>query len=435
MFNPACAKERSPLNKQEENVAIQVNFEDMITLASSLMQQGNLKQAEVLLLALKQQFDYRPEVLFRLGMIHYTREEYQQAAGYFRKILVNDPQAVRVRLELARTLFHLKQYTQSEREFRFARSGDLPKETNSIIDRYLAAIQYYQTVKWNFTLSLAPDDNINSAPDITRLGPDGVLRLDGFQKSSGIGALLNAGVEWMPRISPSIRFRVGANAYHANYSGSEFDDTVASFHLGPRFDFYRSRLSTLLTGYKRWYGQQEHSHSVGGRIEYTHLLNSRVRASVMTDYQEIRHHENKLNDGHRKGVRGSVNYALTESSGIQLSSGYFRERQQLDWNSSDTYRLSVGYYTELPKGINLFVQPEYTLTRYDAVNPLHSFFSLGDKKRKDETYRLNISLSNRQWSYKGFMPTLLLIHSQRNSNYELHNYSRNQIQLSLSKLF
>ena len=430
------AKQTKPYQELEADVQyLSVSLDEGLRIASLIMRNNDLDQALKLLNFLKQNFGKHPEIMFRIGYIHFSIGEFEEAVYFYQQILIAEPNAVRVRLELARSLFELGRYTEAEREFRFARSGDLPKEVYENIDRYIAAIQYNQTLRWNFSLSIAPDDNINSAPDITRIGPDGVLRLDGFEKSSGLGLLINTGVEWTPRMNESTRLRVGTNLYHTEYSGSEFDDSILSYHIGPRFDRRNMSVSTLLTGYKRWYQHEEHSDAIGGRVEFFYRISSRLRTSIITDYQEVSYKRFASNDGHRKGIRGTLDYALSESSGIQLTGGFFRESTQRSFNSSDSYRVGFGYYRELGHGVNIFIQPEYTFTRYDDVNPIHTFFLLGNEKRKDETYRFNVSLSHRQWQYKGFTPTVLLIHSQRKSNYELYDFSRNQVQLGVRRIF
>ena len=432
----SCAHAKEGLDKGVVNVSNQhVTLQEMLNITSKMMKNGDFETALSILNQVSDFSGNEPEVLFRKGLIFFELQDYEKSVYYYRKILLDEPNAVRVRLELARSLFELGRYTEAEREFRFARTGDLPAPVYANIDRYIAAIQYNQTLRWNFSLSIAPDDNINSAPDITRIGPDGVLRLDGFEKSSGLGLVLNTGVEWTPRVNESTRLRVGTNLYHTEYSGSEFDDSILSYHVGPRFDRRNMSVSTLLTGYKRWYQHEEHSDAVGGRVEIFYRFSSRLRASFITDYQEVSYKRFTSNDGHRKGVSGTFDYALTESSGIQVTGGFFRESTQRSFNSSDSYRVGIGYYRELAHGINIFLQPEYTLTKYDDVNPIHTFFLLGNEKRKDETYRFNVSLSHRQWQYKGFTPTILFIHSQRKSNYELYDFSRNQVQLGVRRIF
>src|SRR6201996_3857346 len=64
------------------------------------------------------------ETLFLLGTIAVAQKDYDTAISYYRRILVNEPDAERVRLELARAFFLKADYDNADRQFRFARAGD-----------------------------------------------------------------------------------------------------------------------------------------------------------------------------------------------------------------------------------------------------------------------------------------------------------------------
>lgn len=179
--------------------------------ATRLMEQGDSEQAKAVLLEAREHFADNDDIAFLLGMLAMEEQEFESASDYFREILIRDPQAVRVRLELGRALFESGDYRDAGRQFRFARSGNLPTEVNANIDRYLAAIHHLQTFNWDVSVALAPDTNINAAPSIEEISIFGLpFQLsEDAKRQTGIGLLLNTSAEWTPHIAENTRLRLG----------------------------------------------------------------------------------------------------------------------------------------------------------------------------------------------------------------------------------
>jgi DNA-binding SARP family transcriptional activator len=90
-------------------------------------------------------------------MIAVAEKRYNAAINEFRRILAVEPDRERVRLELARAFLLAADYDNAERNFKFARAGDLPPETKTTIDQYLAAITRLRRWSYNVGVSLADD--------------------------------------------------------------------------------------------------------------------------------------------------------------------------------------------------------------------------------------------------------------------------------------
>ncbi|MGP5308607.1 surface lipoprotein assembly modifier [Vreelandella alkaliphila] len=399
--------------------------------ATRLMEQGDSEQAKAVLLEAREHFADNDDIAFLLGMLAMDEQEFESASAYFREILIRDPQAVRVRLELGRALFESGDYRDAGRQFRFARSGNLPTEVNANIDRYLAAIHHLQTFNWDVSVALAPDTNINAAPSIEEISIFGLpFQLsEDAKRQTGIGILLNTSAEWTPHIAENTRLRLGGSLYRTDYRGGSFDDTFANVHVGPKFQFGDLELSTLLTGFHRWYGNEPYNHGAGLRQEVTYYPSSRTRLHTSLEHQWVRHDDVSSLDGTRTSWLGSWQYALTPSSGVMGVLGLSKESTELDMLSNTVYRGGVGYYRELFGGLTALIQPEYLRARYDDVTPAFGV------ERRDNLWRTRLRLTNRRWVFKGFTPELTLIRSSRRSNIDLYSYDRNQVQLGVSKLY
>ncbi len=110
-------------------------------------------------------FDFGTERDFLDGMTSYAARDYPHAETLFRRILDRDPRLLRVRLELARTLFMEKKDEQADYHFRLAAGEHPPRLVIRNILRFREAIRARRAWRFNFEVGLAPDTNINSATD------------------------------------------------------------------------------------------------------------------------------------------------------------------------------------------------------------------------------------------------------------------------------
>src|SRR5579864_4713512 len=158
----------SSLLASEPNSVASVDAKERIHLAQGLMTQGHAEKARAILLALEAEkipdIADANEVQFLLGLLDLADKDYESAVHRYHRILISEPKAVRVRLELGRAYFLADDYANAERQFLFARAGKLPPAVLKNIDRYLSAIRSLKTFSYTIALSIASDSNINAGP-------------------------------------------------------------------------------------------------------------------------------------------------------------------------------------------------------------------------------------------------------------------------------
>src|SRR5262245_3540550 len=242
--------------------------------ASLLIQANRLEDAKrVLALSLEQNAnDF--EAIFLLGLIAVAEQQYDAAIAYFRQILAAEPERERVRLELARAFFLQGDYDNAERNFRFARAGDLPDEVRTNIDQYLAAIQRLKRWSYDVAIALADDTNVNGATTAHQVDIYGLpfTLSDDARQTSGVGIMFDVGGEWSPLLSQTIKARLGGRVRRLEYGGGDFDDMTVSAYAGPTLLFPRWQIDTLVTGFQRWYGNAPYNYGIGGRAAALYAL-------------------------------------------------------------------------------------------------------------------------------------------------------------------
>ena len=371
------------------------------------------------------------ETLFLLAAIATAQKDYDTAISLYRSILVHEPDAERVRLELARVFFLKGDYDNAERQFRFARAGDIPDSVKTNIDRFLSAIYRLREWRFNFSFALAPDTNENAGPtatEVTIFGLPFALNPNA-RKQSGVGVAGDVNGEWSPLVTDTIKARVGGDLTRLEYSGGQFDDMTISAYAGPQFLFSDWDFSILATGFDRWYGNRPYLTGVGGKLETEVGITSNMLIAASLGAQNIHDHLIPQQSGVLYSIQAQPTYVLTPSSLVMLQVGFNRQNAEISAYAYSGFWLGAGYQQDLPFGFSAGVQPTFYSTHYDAALPAFGV------TRHDSAWVLAFSLLNRRLDYHGFTPRFSYVFTDQHSDISLFSYNRNQFQVGLTSLF
>jgi len=402
-----------------------------IQAAQLLVLNNRLDDAKLLLeLLLADNPDDR-EAQFLLATIAVEQKDYDTAISLFRRILTHEPPTERVRLELARAFFLKGDYDNADRQFRFARAGNIDDAVKTNIDRFLSAINRLREYTINFSFALAPDTNQNAATSASQVSIFGLpFALDkGARKQSGIGVVGNIGGEWSPLLDDTIKARIGADVTRVEYSGGQFDDMSLSAYGGPQFLFPNWDVSLLATGFKRWFANQDYVSGVGGKLAADYGITSDWLVGAAIGGQSVNNAFIPEQSGPLWSAQIQAAYVLSPSSLFQLQLGFNRQEARVSSYSYSGVWFGGGYSQDLPFGFSAGFHPSYFITRYDAMLPAFG------KTRSDDTMMLAFTLLNRRFDYHGFTPRFSYVFSEQHSNIPLYSFTRNQFQVGLTSLF
>ena len=393
----------------------------------------------------------RVDLLFRIGMTALTeaaqatdeaaREElYDKAIAAFRIILVNRPELVRVRLELARTFFLKGQDGLARRHFELVLAGGVPGPVAVNIRGFLEAMRNRKRWTGYFGGAFAPDSNLNAASEGEIIYIDTVVgrlpfRRDGdFGARSGLGFSVWGGGEYQRPLSERLRLRVGADLAQREYSGSDFDQTFLSAHAGPRWLAGPiTDVSLLATAQRQWLGGHPYVDETGVRLEIDRRLTARLWARGTAAYYERDHLFRDDLDG--PGVNFTASFAWTPAPvlRVHMTVGYERDHAALEHWRSLARRVRVGTSLALPLGFTLGTSAEMRRVYYDGDGRLHHV--LDGKGRLDRIRTFSLSVLNRAFTLYGFSPQLALINEARLTNAQLQDYDRNRAELRFVRQF
>lgn len=373
------------------------------------------------------------EALFLMGEIESRQKKFAEAIPYYRKIIVNHPSLVRVRLDLARALFETGDDDAAEYNFHLALAeGNLPDTVIDNVERYLAIIRSRKRFVYSLDLGVAPDTNINKATTsdrVTLFGLPFALSPQARQQS-GVGITGTIDGEYRAPLQPDLRLRTGATLYGLKYpSNKAFDDAQARGRIGPQWFFERGDISVLGIASKRWYGEQAYSVGVGGRLEGQYWLTKQLLLSSYVEGVSTSYDTQKFLNGYYIDQGNFLDYYITPSSFVRGSIGVGYQSAESDVFSNWYYKLGLAYQQEFAYGITVNVAPEVQWWNYQATDPLFGV------RRADRQYFAKISLYKRDFTIFGFAPVLSYSYTTNQSNESLFKYNRNQFQLGFTRQF
>ena len=367
-------------------------------------------------------------------------EKLDEAIAAFRAILVNSPELVRVRLELARAFFLKEEDTLARRHFEQVLAGKPPAPVVANVVRFLRVMRARR--RWDawFGAAIAPDSNLNAASGErtifldTPIGRLPFTRQGDIAPKSGLGLSVWGGGEYQYPLTDRLRLRSGANASAREYKGGDFDRHSVSAHLGPRrLIDARTEASLLATVDRQWTAGRPETDRFGLRLEGEHRLTPRLamfgRASTAR--------RNCRDCNHLDGPEGDVSlgarWAALPILRLSGNAGWNWTRANAKhWRSSGP-RASLGATLALPAGFTVGFSASMQRTEYEGQGFAHR--TIDRQPRKDETRTLSASVHNRAVTVLGFSPRISFIREKRDTNAQTLDYDRNRAELSFVRQF
>ena len=399
--------------------------------AGLLVEQGQIDLAKRVLAHVLETNPNDLQARFLRGLIAVTEKRYDDAIEDFRFVLVAEPERERVRLELGRAFFLAGDYENAERNFRFARAGELPDEAKTNVDQYLAAIAHLKEWSYNVGAALAQDTNVNGATSVHQVDLYGLpfTLSDNARQKSGAGVAIDVGGEWSPLLFDDTKAKLGGQIHRAEYSGSRFDDMTISGYAGPEFLLTRWQIDTLMTGFRRWYGNTPYSDGIGGRTAARFALYPDLQIGAAVDIQAITYRNVAEQNGTLYSGNADATYTISPSSLVRVSGGIAAQTAKVSALAYTTQWIAFDYYRDLPFGFSALIEPALAWTRYN--DPLGAF----GIARDDQLWAARLDVLNRRIEYRGFAPRLSFIYTKETSSIVLYRFSRFQVQVGLTRQF
>ena len=397
------------------------------------------------------QSDERTTILFQIGMTALAEAEqadsddarqdlYDKAIAAFRLILVNRPELIRVRLELARTFFLKGQDGLARRHFEAVLAGGVPPPVAANIRQFLAVMQARKRLTGYFGLAVAPDSNLNAASESEIIYIDTVFGRLPFTREgdvgaeSGFGLSVWGGGEYQQPLSERLRLRVGSDVAVREYPGGDFDQHFIAAHVGPRWlASPRTEISLLATAQRQWLGSEPYADEFGVRLEIDRRLTPGIWARGTAAYRERDHLSRDFLDGPVAEFTATFAWTPAPVLRVHMTVGYLHDHAALEhWRNLSRW-VRVGTSLALPLGFTLGTSIQARRVYYDGAGQAH--LTLHGRPRRDRIRSFSVSVLNRAFTVFGFSPQLALIHDVRLTNAQAQDYDRNRAELRFVRQF
>ena len=420
-----------------------------VTDARVLIENGKYDEALDALLALVKTHPKRTDILFLVGLAAIERSEQPDiteadreallanAITALRTILIDRPDMVRVRLELARAFFLNGDDGLARDHFERVLAGYPPPPIVANIQLFLDSIRARR--RWSMYLgaALLPSTNIGRDPHENTIIivpglPDFPFRPDETRKS-GVGISVWAGGQYHYPLTEHVQILLGSNASLQQYPGKVFDQMSLSGHVGPSWLAGRNTEVSLLTNVrKNWVGDSLYSSDIGAKLQVGHRLTQRINFTGQVYWQRSKFRRNKFLDGPLRDFSLYGNWLITPTVRAEAGAGYARQhpKDPLYHNTSRWGRIGVSVI--LPRGFTLGTSYELRQKQYKGASV---FATLDGLSRRDRTRILRASVYNRAFTLYGFSPKLTITNETQKSNGQFHNYKSTSAELSFVRQF
>jgi tetratricopeptide (TPR) repeat protein len=402
-----------------------------IDVVKALILEGRFDKALTLLGSIPVTFQNETEILFLRGRIAEAQGLLQMAVDYYREILRKRPELVRVRLELARVLFLLKNDDAARYHFELALGHDPPPAVRANIERFLDIIRRRRHVKFGFSFSVVPDTNINAATDdsqVTLFGLPFQLSEDA-QRQSGIGLAFSGNADLSQPLDRNYKFETGVWARHVEYEVKQFDDTRLRGYAGLRFVHDSGDVMLRALGARRWFGNDGYNHSVGGLLGVGQRIVPRLHLGLAMSGERINYDKADFLDGGRITGQGKITYAVSSQSSADLFAGATREITEDPAYTNTAPFIGVSFYSDLPLGLGLRIGPQFTHRQFDEP------FAAFGVTRLDRIITVGTEIKYRKDLIFGFAPLLTYTYTKNYSNISIFEYQRHQVEFGFTREF
>ena len=367
-------------------------------------------------------------------------EKLDEAIAHFRAILVDRPEFVRARLELARAFFLKQEDTLARRHFEQVLAGKPPGPVVVNITRFLRIMRARRRWEAHFGAAIAPDSNLNAASGErtiwldTPFGRLPFTRQGDIARKSGVGVSVWGGGEYQYPLNGLWRLRSGANASIREYKGGLFDRHSLSAHLGPRrLIDARTEASLLATVSRQWTAGAPETDRFGVRLEGEHRLTPRLAMFARVSAARRNCRDCDWLDGPVGDISLGASWAALPILRLGGNAGYDWTRANSEHWRSRGPQAGLGATLALPAGFTVGLRASERRTEYQGLGLAHS--TRDRKPRKDRTRTLSLSVHNRAVTLLGFSPRLSLVREQRKTNAQALDYKRNRGELSFVRQF
>lgn len=426
--------------KSSQDKTVTMSALDTVKLAGALVEFGDYKRASQILITMPQTNNLPIEIerWYLLAQMEQRKGNVDEAIKIYRKILDDQPDLAKIRYELALCYMMKHQWYRADYHLRLAMTGqNIPDEIKQrmMYLRYVAR----QNKRWNawFNFGAAPDNNVNQASG----GEEIIINewgkfsraLPEPERAFGYNFLLGGNYEF--DLSDHWRWKNEANIYSNIYNKHQFDDLYLSASTGPRYIWERGDVWLAGVAARRWYGWDRYNWSAGGKIDAHYDWSRKLSSGLSLRIMDNQYDEYSYINGQTYNVSPHITYSFDASKYFMVYGGVERDTAREDVYANWRYSIGVGFGAELPLGFSIYLEPWFSWINYDGTRVAVVNHNRALVAERDFMQRYSVSLSNNKFDIWGFVPTVTLSYTKRDSNIASREYEKWSAEFTMRQRF
>ena len=338
---------------------------------------------------------------FYLGRSAFELKMYDIALSAYERILISKPDSLRMRLESARTLFHLKNFKDSKKEFASIAKLELSKNVRANVERYLGLLEKLtqkKSLSGMFMGGFSYDSNANNGA----LENSYYLPIINDTLASTVGDSDTAHQEvfmlnHIIALGESEKFTLkNSLMMFAKTMTDQSDKNVILTGWTPSIIYKEKKISAELAfGYNTmWFGSDSYLSTLMFNPKFNYMVNKTLSFSAQYRWQRKKNEvsTNSQRDSNVKGASIVVIKKLPYGMGLSVSYGLDKERRirgaRTDVNQ-DIFSYSLAINKAWSKTLSLNVGYNFRNPQYIEID--RSFFT----KREDRSKTYSIGFTKK----------------------------------------
>ena len=421
---------------------------EAVQLAGKLVDLGDYEHAMQILTKMPQTRNLPVEIerWYLIAQVEQRTRNIDEAIKIYRKILDDQPDLVKIRYELALCYMAKERWYRADYHLRLAMAGkDIPDpiKQRMMYYRYVAR----QNKNWNvwFNFGAAPDNNVNQATGgeeyIQNEWGEFYRVLPEPEKAIGYNLLLGGNYEFV--LSDHWRWKNDANVYSNLYNKAKYDDLYLSASTGPRYVWNNGDVWLAGVISRRWYSSKNHwdnwnkyNWAYGAKLDTNYDWSRKLSSGLMLRVMENKYDEyGEYLDGQSYTVSPHFSYSLDATKYIVLRGGVDRDTAKLDAYANWRYNAGIGFGVALPWGFHTYLEPSFSWVRYDGDKYVPKDETMQWVQEHDFIQRYSLSVSNNNLEVWGFVPTVTISYTNKDSNIHSRTYDKATIEFTFQQRF
>lgn len=373
-----------------------------------------------------------------------------EAVGIYREIIAEHPEAVPIRLQLARALLEDQQNEAAADQFARLASEDLPDDVRRQVEEYREMLRKRDSVRFSVSLNVSRESNINQAPAVSEYGGyldeaqcalerqrdpgDDCFRGWRFDKpidATAINYQLSADKKWS--LSQGFYLKAGADGYGKFYpQKGRYNDQNLRISLGIGHANQRSEKVVTPFHERRIYGHDAYSYTNGVRLNGHYWLSPRAQWLGAAEYGRQYNMRYANSDIDSRLLSTSMVFYPHARQYWLVGADYYQERNKnASIDNFNRYGMRAEWMQEWRNGFSSRLQLAYAQRHYETEG---LFFNQGERRRDEET-QAAVSLWHRAVHFYGVTPRITVSHYRNDSNNLLHDYGKTRLFVEWNKTF